>query len=374
MSKNKEVAEELRNFAEYVSKWNIPGIDKIYKKVIEVTKEIIRKLELSDEGIEIVENIESRFETLLATDIYYREHFVHQFQVFQVGYYIINKNKRIQDALVGYLREKGCSGDEKKVLDDVIKCWFLTSMFHDLAYSTERIPIWLPDYLKTIFLPTSDSEEIPYIFSFDISRVGKYDYSKAELINLIGDKLKLSNGERPALYRHINDFLLEQKNHGILSALILLNRLEFEDDTNKLINYEAALSIAFHTKDVYELHTRNEYINSRSSRGFKLTFDAFPFAFLLMFCDNAQEWGRPFMRLLLDQRVNDQRVKVTLEDIIVNEKVITAILRYSGSTEEIEKIKSKIPKPEEFWSPPKDMQLFIHHKVNDQSILTNSFV
>ena len=81
-------------------------------------------LKLSNEYIGIIEDLE-RFESLLRMDIRYRDHFIHQFQVFLLGYYMINHSGNLQNLLVEYLKEKGYSGSDEDLLDPVITCWFL---------------------------------------------------------------------------------------------------------------------------------------------------------------------------------------------------------------------------------------------------------
>jgi len=332
MSKNEEVAEELKKISEYLSTWD-PSIDTTYDKVKGTIGNINKIFDLSDEWTEIVEDV-LRYQSFLGTTVHYREHFIHQFEVFKLGYVIINRNKKIKEKLEGYLNAD---------IDDVIKCWFLTSISHDSAYIIEGTPICVEELLNKIF-----KGKVRCVFLFEPSRVQGFEYHKIKLIDLIAEKLKLTKEQTSELYGKISDILSDKKNHGLLSAIILLNRLITPgDESNKKIEYEAALAVALHTEDVYkELHDLIDRF---------LTFEDIPFAFLLMYCDNAQEWGRPSMMSLLNQSVNDKRVGVKLEDIDVKDEV-KINLRYSKKINDI-------PKPDKYWGA-RDVCFFIYHLVD----------
>ena len=236
---NQKIEEILRKFSADIIERDIVGIDRIYKAVVE----IIKKLAMSW-GLEINS---SRLLKISRNSNHYwgpdtREHFIHQFHVFLLGYYIINKNLQIKDQLKTHLK-----GNES----DVIKCWFLASIFHDLGYTIEKMDEWLGGYFKNMFLTgnaNSNTKIIPYIFSWgDIFRIEDYASSKKMLIEFIGEKLlgEALNNKCSDLWRTIEDLLLLRQNHGIFSALILLNRLRLST-IDKKIGLNAALSIVLH--------------------------------------------------------------------------------------------------------------------------------
>jgi hypothetical protein len=68
----------------------------------------------------------------------YRDHFIHSFNVFLLGYYIINKlNESHPDRNYFGTREQ-----------DWNLTWMLTSTFHDVAYPVQETESWLNDLFE----------------------------------------------------------------------------------------------------------------------------------------------------------------------------------------------------------------------------------
>lgn len=325
-------------------RWDISGVDNIYNKVKETVKKISKIFNLGNEWIEIVEDL-PKYEPFLSTNVRYREHFIHEFQVFQLGYAIINKNEIVNEKLKKYLKTNE---------DDVIKYWFLGSMSHDSAYVIEGTPTSLQELLNKAF-----RGEVSCTFQIDPSRVQGYEFHKSKLIDLIGEKLELTDEQTTELYGKLSDILSDKRNHGLLSAIMLLKQLiKPRGRGKKEYLYEVALAIALHPEDVYK--------ELGSLTGKSLTFEKLPFAFLLMFCDNAQEWGRPFMTSIFNQKVNDQKIKVVLDKLDIKQDKVEVVLQYS---EEID----CIPAPDEHWGV-KDIDFRIFHASNKRVFKKNIFI
>ncbi|MEM3525913.1 MAG: GAF domain-containing protein [Candidatus Jordarchaeaceae archaeon] len=84
---NQCILERLKEFYNIlkIGIEDIAEIDEIYKKVSKVVSDIANILGLQS-CLKIMANVGAAFEPLLGTDVRYREHFVHQFQVFLLGY------------------------------------------------------------------------------------------------------------------------------------------------------------------------------------------------------------------------------------------------------------------------------------------------
>jgi len=305
--KNKGVAKEISEFSKDVLRWNIYGIEKMYDKIIEIVRRINGILEFEEDLIKVFEDITKKYEEILGTGVRYREHLIHQFQVFLLGYYIINKNTRFQKTLKDYLQKNGIDG----TLDNVMKCWFLSSAFHDIAYSIERINDWLGSYFQTLFSSELVGEKLPFVFLWENLFTGEgYEYHKNILIKLMRERLNIPFESEGAAKLHqifITTLLTKsgskKKNHGLFGALIMANQLlkkSYTDSNIPKIILEGAFSVAVHTLDVCE----DLYSVQRAK------LHDIPFALLLVFCDNAQEWGRPWMKNLTPGAIELEEIKV----------------------------------------------------------------
>lgn len=349
-SKNKKVAELMRDFCKDTIKWDIIGVDNCYQRVIELVGKILKELDLSEKLIEIYKKLRG-FDVLLgATDVSYREHFLHQFQVFLSGYCIINKNGQIQRLLIDYLRKRGLSNSD---VDDVVTCWFLASIVHDLAYSIERINRWLGSYIGVMFPPpygqktTKKPEElikelqltIPWGNIFSIYD-GVFDYHKTALANLICERVAVELRKK-GFSKNINrdvmglviGSLVGYQDHGLFGGLILMHIMEGE--TNPIIANEASLAIAMHSPKFYKQLKKLQ--EEKLKKEEKIYPQDFPFAFLLMFCDNAQQWGRPQIMELLVRGTETEKIKIKLikMEIPPDQGSVNFQLKYSRLTEEI---------------------------------------
>ncbi len=290
----------------------------MYDRIIAIIKEINEILGFQDNGcINIIEKITRTFEDILGTGVRYREHLIHQFQVFLLGLYIINSNKRIQGAMKSYLETNGINGN----LTNVIRCWFLSSVFHDFAYSMEKINDWLGEYFKTLFSPELVGKKLPFVFLWEnLFTVERYEYNKNILIKLIRERLNVpfESDEASGLHHSFITILMDKsdnkkKNHGLFGALVMLNELHkrnYDNPDFQKIVLEGSFSIALHALDVYQ---DLFYIQ-------KGLLQNIPFAFLLVYCDNAQEWGRPWMNELKPGVIELDKIDIT--DKCINIKLI----------------------------------------------------
>lgn len=74
-----------------------------------------------------------KFEKVLQRMQDYRDHFIHSFNVFLLGYYIINKLEIPQS-------------DFKS--NDVNLSWMLAATFHDVGYTIQDMEVWLNQLLE----------------------------------------------------------------------------------------------------------------------------------------------------------------------------------------------------------------------------------
>ncbi len=233
--------------------------------------------------------IQRQLEDILLRNSEYRDHFLHQFQVFLLGTYIIDKF---------YSNNEECV----KEFHSLYKCpieeaWLLASTYHDFNYSIQQYDFWIKEFITQA-----------------LSMTGKYNVSPLKLdVAFIRENFLLKTKEIcKALNLEMNhivmNFFYEQavnkdtRNHGLLSALSLLKLCE--NLGHEQIKYpaliQAAVAIALHDGNIWKPFSGiKERINSEWNDKFadekfliNMEFTKYPLAFLLIFCDTIQEWGR----------------------------------------------------------------------------------
>ena len=231
-------------------------------------------------------------EDLLYKYLYYRDHFIHLFQVFLLGCYII---------------ESACDGGYPlgKLYDinpeRFIRTWFLISFYHDIGYLAEKLIIIGKEIQKIYFDTISglNLTEFEIKISKSLDQIFK-DYLKiiTEGI-LIGETNKFIFDKKlnstPKLNIVLNELLekYKRRDHGIMSALFLY--------------YTFYMDIDFIEKEVIA----NEYLQDlniaccaiaihslEKSEKIHIDFENNDLGCLLILCDNIQEWNRPRMENL----------------------------------------------------------------------------
>jgi hypothetical protein len=224
----------------------------------------------------------------------YRDHHMHQFQVFVLGLAIIDK-----------LLDSQHFDDDKN--HDIDKQWLVTSSFHDMAYPLQLYDDWARDFFeKSLEIPNIGVSDIRTYF-VDKSLLSSLGFLIDALcqrhfhISLEGNWLH----EERELLLFFYDRITRLKHHCILSSLFLLKqaqRLSKSDSLYKIF-VPAALAIALHHygeiwQDLSEPKNPDKVWRQLPEKRKlqSLAFSTDPLTFLLMYCDNAQEWGRPKLK------------------------------------------------------------------------------
>jgi hypothetical protein len=232
-------------------------------------------------------------------DKFYRDHYIHQFQVFLLGLYIIDK-------LYDYFAKK-CKNPEIS--------WLIASSFHDMAYPVQLYDDWSMRFFKDVFNVPIELAHIELRSNFVdqsfLSCMGYlicslYASHKGEIVkgNWIADKNELVQ-----FFYHA---ITKGKNHCILSSMSLLKMVQVTsfdekntirkkisndqakfDDILKDVFVPSALAIALHDKGVWQRLRKESLEDDPPKILDNLEFEKDPLSFLLVFCDNIQEWGRP---------------------------------------------------------------------------------
>lgn len=234
----------------------------------------------------------------------YRDHFIHQYQVFILGSIIIDELYKIKNAnsskklksFSDYYNESLNIKEQSPLIADI--AWLITSTFHDVAYPIERSPqLFNKFFEKYMGLRLKDlgGKELQPVIDRPRLEKALYDCNYAKLIEELGDlyvwysrkdgQWKYDPDAQRSVFiddqfsRGIRYSLIEERDHGVLGSLVLLHQSTAGGEYFSEIIYPSALAIALHNKFFFTLHS-------------DLIFEENPLAFLLRYCDLIQEWGR----------------------------------------------------------------------------------
>ncbi len=274
------------------------------------------------------------FESILKLDREYRDHFLHQFQVFLLGTIIIDG---IYHKFQNSYKKPFVHLDK----NSVFKSWLITSTFHDFAYPLERYTKWNDELFERLLNIKKSPTEIGFE---KITTEKKFLEYLDQIDNLLSCyKTSESNWccRKPHttnedLRRFLLNKIVHERNHGVLSSLALLKKSESEqisDETLSTEIYPAAVAIAIHDEGIWqpfrgkrpswrersceweEEFSKCNYLNH-------LDFSNQPLSFLLIFCDTAQEFGRPKFPYLKDASAP----KSLFEDMSVDKDKVRIII------------------------------------------------
>lgn len=297
MSAFVETGEGLRRWAEQVR-------DARAEVIADMTKETIRdlasELGLPPKFTTYIEDYE-RLEGALQSIADYRDHFVHPFHVFCLGYLILRSWQQQSVMPLELLKAPDPDGE--------LKMWFIAAVYHDVGFPAEKL-----ETLSGEFFMRTVGRQLKCQFDWSSVMLANDNVRYIDNLSaLFARKRAAPNADQSGLDQWERLFekwfhkrLLEDHDHGALAALMLLNqdwsskRKEPEETRawwHEARN-EAALAIALHS---YRRPPRSEAKRGKSKLDVErqLEFDIgplavedFPLAFYLTYCDTAQEWGR----------------------------------------------------------------------------------
>ena len=282
------------------------------------------------------------FESILKLDREYRDHFLHQFQVFLLGTLIL-------DGIFHKFQDSYKKPFDHLSENSVFKSWLITSTFHDFAYPLERYTKWNDELFERLL----NLKESPTKIGFEKITTEKNFLEYLDQIDHLiscyktpGSKwcFKKPYTTNENLRRFLLNKIVHERNHGVLSSLALLKKsgseqIQISDETMSTEIYPAAVAIAIHDEGIWqpfrgkipswrkesceweEEFKKCNYLNH-------LDFSNQPLSFLLIFCDTAQEFGRPKFPSLNDTSTP----KTIFEDISVNEDKVRIIISVDTTT------------------------------------------
>jgi len=220
----------------------------------------------------------------------YREHFIHCFHTFCVGFWLLCLKKQNDQ----YLFASYCTDPERLLL---LKSWFLAGMFHDIGIPIQKAG----DYLQTLaellvqpkelrlFLKWSDLMANPYfhevLFSEKFIELGlgivtaKNDDDSLGLLRLNHKSVQL---------------LLEKATHPVLGSLILYKNIKAHSNQYKnhsqLLHHIIMPVLVHH---IWNDEWKEKGYNEGKDWELK-NFERYPIAYLLILCDAISQLERRF--------------------------------------------------------------------------------
>jgi len=311
----------------------------IISKVVRAILRIHWGTEQSSVWIDKLDRLE-KFEPVLSEIPHYRDHSIHQFQVFLIGWLLMLEFKKkgfdIEYNRTSKYKEKDSEKDKHKEKDsikdkekdehkekdenkekDSIKdkeknsekekdkiidasSWVLTSIFHDVAYPLQHVYSWANLFGKALISSKNESsignKSIEFvkrgdaeIFLDKSSHSTFFSLPIDTLINGIFEILGSDSDERPnkwvkSVVKDVVDDRIKNWDHGVWAATVLLNST---DAKPSILN--AAVAIALHNGLIFDLNNR---LKGGQKNILKLEKENTSLTFLLMLSDAIHEWGR----------------------------------------------------------------------------------
>lgn len=272
---------------------------------------------------------------------YYRDHVMHVFRVWFLGIHQLLKNDCCY--LKNVIIEKGCN----VTFYEKLSVWTLIALTHDLGYPLEK-SIQIVERTKSMmksfvnnpminmdvaFSGIQDSMN-DYVLRFVSSKMWEIDPDKRVTIEDTSERRKEEDEILAGLdaagrtnYLKSKRYVarlqpkyyfkfqksLEKNQHGILSALIIYKTLLYFLESDYSINED----YMFDSEDTRQYYIRREILRAIASHTCPDIYqnDILRFSFLLILCDDAQDWGRKGIKELYipkDHEYNFESIKLEL--------------------------------------------------------------
>lgn len=245
------------------------------------------------------------FESVLyGSTKYYRDHVLHVVRVWLLGIYILTQDNYIDSIRVG----------DNENVDKIEKfsIWTIIALTHDLGYPLEKSSqiISVTRNMMKHFITNP-------VINMDFKFTGVQDTMNDFIIKLMSSKMtRIDEGK---YHNHIQSkyyfkFLksLEDNKHGVLSAIVIYKMLEYflESDFNLSEDY------VFEEEDKRQFYVRRDILRAISSHTCESIYqnDILNFSFLLILCDECQEWGRRSFATMY----TNKRCEYNLKNVLIS--------------------------------------------------------
>ena len=226
-------------------------------------------------------DVQRDFEPILQLDPKYRDHFLHTFQVFLLGALMI-------DELYHTTPIQAFGESSGSLVEDA---WLAASTYHDFHYPVQECEAWMKKFFKQ-YLNLENGVPI----SLNLEGVVVRD----DFLSKMQEICAIINYEMDdCILRFVFEKTAVERDHAALATLSFLNKFEDNSKLAGAAKSQAALSILLHAEGNWKSFCGREDCEhswevalSNKRIITNLRFDTLPLAFLLAYCDVAQEWGR----------------------------------------------------------------------------------
>jgi len=260
-------------------RWGLADSEKYAEVKLNTVREAVEELwskAQKEETSKIFLDFEHFERVLFQSNIEYRGHYTHQFDVFLLGYYLLNR----------ILETNNLAAQKFRTSSNPNFTWMLASTFHDMGYPIEKIDHWFSAFLKTFLrvdtiYPIEIERILTPVFFDYLTYISEEHYSQT--IEPIAPSAQ--SPTRDWKLHNILQTKLRQKDHGVISSLLLIHSLLTQEKIAKSRDWffntfpseilPACHAIALHNLEDIPIH-----------------FGTCPYAFLLVLCDVIQDWQR----------------------------------------------------------------------------------
>lgn len=248
-----------------------------------------------------------------------RDHYVHSVNVFLLGIRIYQNSENFRKATAQFLGQKGelsFSG----VQEEFFFRWGMAALFHDIGYPVEITNNQLRKFIRTVLADEKRDAE-PYIGYHKEDcltelpcRDQKLNFT-AMLSRHIADTLDV---REDLLENTLAGFVADMQSnghvdHGYYSALALLQHYGFMaegDDASAKIYREAVLDAA----SAILLHNYYKHVLQKPPFALPpLSAERHPIGYLLILCDELQEWNRQAYGIEDKKKVHAADCKIRMD-------------------------------------------------------------
>lgn len=235
-----------------------------------------------------------------------RDHYVHSVNVFLLGLSIYVRNERFRKAVSIWNHNKSYSMLFRTDQEEFLFTWGIAALFHDIGYPVEIISKQFQQFITYI---ADDSKSIgPFLSYLRFDRLNAIQTDRAlnrtsdfyDLkcpTDLLSMDISAFLGTEKAKTKHTLDQFLQTMqqsgfvDHGFYSALIVLKwygeMLLGTENEEAFFNQIIPVASAIYLHNAYKNVFRKEPFLCPA-----LEAESFPLAYLLILCDEAQEWNR----------------------------------------------------------------------------------
>ena len=286
-----------------------------------------------------------------------RDHLIHSVNVFLLGLAIYAQNRKYREFFQGYVFKSNYdtyyrleNGDFSH--EEFLYRWGIAALFHDIGYPVEIIGKQLkkfinggvksisPTYSADTAIDFKDFNEFNTLVKLDCNFADEFTktYPEAKFLNLfkptdiVAHKISTDFGSVNVndVTNHLDNFVYSMGelvfiDHGFFSCILVLNSygylIQKYAQNHDFFFYpivDSASAILLH--NYYRNVLQKDPFNLR-----ELHPSQSPLAFLLILCDELQEWGRQAFGVKDKQKAHVNGFKLTIDDDMLN-------IRYIGQS------------------------------------------